>query len=257
MERLAGKRAIVTGGASGIGATTAELFCTHGAKVVICDRDDALLTSAVAGIRERVPGADVTGVPADVAQSADAEAVVAEAVRQFGGLDVLVSNAAIRHWGALAETSSADWQRLIDTNLMGAVNFARAAMGSLRRSGKGSIVIVSSCYALVGRKEMPIYDATKAALLSLTRTLAFDGGPDGVRVNAVCPGSTITPYTVGVARALGRTEASMRSEPKPNALLPRYAEPIEIAYPIMWLASNEASYVTGATLAVDGGTTIM
>lgn len=255
---MADKRAIVTGGAGGIGAATAELFCRHGANVVVCDRDEALLVKTLAEIRARVPaGADIIGIPADVSRSGDAEAVVAEAVRRFGGLDVLVSNAAIRHWGAIAETSSADWQHLIDTNLMGTVHFARAALGPLRRSGKGSIVIIASCYALVGRKEMPIYDATKAALLSLTRTLAFDGGPDGVRVNAVCPGSTITPYTIGVARTLGRTEAAMRSAPKPNALLPRYAEPIEIAYPVMWLASDEASYVTGATLAVDGGTSAM
>jgi 2-hydroxycyclohexanecarboxyl-CoA dehydrogenase len=256
-SRLAGKVAIVTGSAGGIGAATAELFCAHGAKVIMCDRNDALLGQAVRGVRERLPHADVVEIAADVATYDEAERVVAEAARRFGALDVLVSNAAIRHYGPIEQTKTEDWHRLIDTNLLGTVNFARAAMSVLRRSGNGSIVIVASCYALIGRKEMPIYDATKAALISLARSLAFDGAPDNVRVNAVCPGPTLTPYTIGVAQMLGRTEQMMRSEPKSNALLARYAEPREIAYPILWLASDEASYVTGATLAVDGGTSIM
>jgi meso-butanediol dehydrogenase/(S,S)-butanediol dehydrogenase/diacetyl reductase len=254
---MAGKTAVVTGSAGGIGAVTAELFCTNGARVVLCDRNEPLLAQAVDGIRTRVPGAELAGVACDITSAGNAERIVGEAVRRFGDLNVLVSNAAVRHVGTLEQTTPADWQRLLDVNLSGAANVCRAAMPELRRNGHGSVVIVSSCYALIGRKQMPIYDATKAGLLSLMRSLAWDGAPDNVRVNAVCPGGTITPYTIGQAQAAGRSEDRMRAEGKANALLPRYAEPLEVAYPIMWLASDEASYVTGATLTVDGGTTVM
>jgi 2-hydroxycyclohexanecarboxyl-CoA dehydrogenase len=118
-------------------------------------------------------------------------------------------------------------------------------------------VIVSSCYALMGRDVMPIYDASKAALLSLVRTFAWEAAGDNIRVNGVCPGGTITPYTVGSAKNRGLTEEEMRAEPYGSALLGRRARPEEIAYPILFLASDEASYVTGTALMVDGGTTIM
>jgi 2-hydroxycyclohexanecarboxyl-CoA dehydrogenase len=256
-KRLAGKTAVITGSAGGIGAAAAELFCAHGANVVITDLNGTLLTQTAGEIRERVPGAKLREVASDVSNDDEAQRVVDLALEAFGALDVLVCNAAIRHTGTVETTSVADWQRIFDTNVIGAANFCRAAFPALRRSGAGSIVILSSCYALVGRKEMPIYDASKTALLSLMKSLAFDGAPDNVRANAVCPGGTITPYVLSVGAKTGKTEADMRAEHKANSLLERRASAVEVAYPILWLASDEASYVTGATLAVDGGLSIM
>jgi 2-hydroxycyclohexanecarboxyl-CoA dehydrogenase len=256
-ERMAGKVAIITGSAGGIGAATAELFCEAGARVALVDRNGELLGETAAGIRERVPEAELITFACDVADYSSAVGAVAETKATFGALNVLVSNAAIRHIGPLEETTNEDWGRLLETNLLGAVNFCRAAAADLRSDGRASVVIVSSAYAVVGRREMPIYDATKAALLSLMRSVAFDGAPDNIRVNAVCPGSTVTPYTLGNARARGQTEADLLAERKDIALLKRRATAEEIAYPILWLASDEASYITGATLMVDGGLSII
>jgi 2-hydroxycyclohexanecarboxyl-CoA dehydrogenase len=256
-ERMAGKIAIVTGGAGGIGAATGELFCASGARVVLTDRNEELLRRTAGEIRQRVAGAQVEAVACDVAEYDDAVRVVQHACTAFGGVNVLVSNAAIRHQGPLESTGVEDWQRLLNTNLIGAANFCRAGAPELRKSGNASVVIVSSCYAVIGRKEMPIYDATKAALLSLMRSFAWDGAADNVRVNAVCPGGTITPYTLELGRRAGKSEDEMRSERKGNSLLGRRADALEIAYPIMWLASDEASYVTGAALMVDAGLSVM
>jgi 2-hydroxycyclohexanecarboxyl-CoA dehydrogenase len=256
-ERLAGKIAIVTGAAGGIGAATAELFCAAGARVVMADRNAELLAQSAAGIRERIKAAELETIECDVADYDSASNVVNRAREAFGGLSILVSNAAIRHWGPIENTGLEDWNSLIATNLMGAVNFCRASAPELRKSGNASVVIVSSCYAVIGRKEMPIYDATKAALLSLMRTFAFDVAENNVRVNAVCPGGTITPHTIELGKRFGMTEDDMRAERKGNSLLGRRAEADEIAYPILFLASDEASYITGATLMVDAGLSIM
>jgi len=255
--RLTGKIAVITGSAGGIGASAAELFSGAGAKVVLTDRNGPLLERAVDEIRQHVPQADVRGVVCDVARYDEAKRVVDAAVEAYGGLDVLVCNAAVRHEGTVEQTTVEDWQRIMDTNVIGAANFCRAAFASLRRSGSASVVIVSSCYAVIGRKEMPIYDASKAALLSLMKSVAWDGAADNVRANAVCPGGTITPYTLALGEKIGKTEAEMRAERKANSLLGRRASAEEIAYPILWLASDEASYMTGATLMVDGGLSIM
>lgn len=256
-ERMAGKIAIVTGGAGGIGAATGELFCASGARVVLADQNEELLRHTAAAIRQRVVGAQVETVACDVADYDDALRVVQRAGTAFGGVNVLVSNAAIRHQGPIESASVEDWARLLNTNLIGAANFCRASAPELRKNGNASVVIVSSCYAVIGRKEMPIYDATKAALLSLMRSFAWDGAENNVRVNAVCPGGTITPYTLELGRRAGKSGDDIRSERKGNSLLGRRAEAVEIAYPIMFLASDEASYITGATLMVDAGLSIM
>src|SRR5262249_23743812 len=128
---------------------------------------------------------------------------------------------------------------------------ARPALPALRRSGRGSIVNVSSCYALTGRKGMGLYDATKAGILAMTRTLAFEEVAHGVRVNAVCPGSTLTDFHVSKAKAAGKSVETLKSERQTTSLLGRWATPQEIAWPILWLASDEASFITGAALAVD------
>jgi meso-butanediol dehydrogenase/(S,S)-butanediol dehydrogenase/diacetyl reductase len=257
IARLAGRIALITGGGGGIGAATGELFCRHGAKVVLVDQNMSALNKARSQIGERVAAAELEVVECDVTDTSDVARAVLQTTERFGALNVLVNNAAIRYVAPVAAADTDQWTQLMQVNLVGAVNFCKAAVAELRKGGRSSVINVSSCYAARGRKSFGAYDATKAALLSLTRTLAWEEAEHGVRVNAVCPGGTLTPFTVGRGIARGGSEEQMRKETKPDALLGRWAEASEIAYPILWLASEEASFVTGATLMVDGGCSIM
>lgn len=257
MNRLQGRVALITGGGAGIGAATARRFVAEGAAVVLVDRDPAGLRKTAGAIRADLEGARVGFYAADVADADGAAQAVALALQSFGRLDVLVNNAAMRNYAAVAQATPAEWQAMLGVNLVGAANYCRAALPELRRSGAGSIVMVSSCYAVTGRKGMGLYDATKAGLLALTRTLAFEEAAHGVRANAVCPGSTLTDFHIERGRAAGKTIEQLKGERSDNSLLGRWASPEEVANPILWLASGEASFITGATLMVDGGLSIM
>jgi meso-butanediol dehydrogenase/(S,S)-butanediol dehydrogenase/diacetyl reductase len=142
-------------------------------------------------------------------------------------------------------------------NLVGTANYCRAALPLLRAAGSASIVNVSSCYAVTGRKGMGLYDATKAGMLAMTRTLAFEEAAHGVRANAICPGSTLTDFHVNRAQAAGKSVEVLKTQRQDTSLLGRWASPEEVAWPILWLASDEASFITGTTLMVDGGLSIM
>lgn len=253
MGRLDGRVAIITGGAGGIGAATGRLFCEEGARVVLVDRDTEAMASACADIRSHVPGAQVNDVIADVALEDSAAKIVAEAKRVFGRIDVLVNNAGIRSYEPLAEAKRETWEKILAVNLLSYADLAREALPSLRASGRGSIVNVSSTHAFNPRAGMGQYDVTKAGIVSMTRTLAFEEAPHGVRVNAVCPGATFTPFHKKRFAAAGRTQEEIDREAATTCLMRRWAAPREIAYPILWLASDEASYVTGAAFMADGG----
>jgi meso-butanediol dehydrogenase/(S,S)-butanediol dehydrogenase/diacetyl reductase len=160
-------------------------------------------------------------------------------------------------YAPLAEASAADWERIIGVNVLGTAHCCKAALPALRASGRGTIVNVSSVYGLMGRTGMGQYDTTKAAVLGLTRALAVEEAPHRVRVNAVCPGGTITPYHVRRAAAAGVSEAELRGQRAKDNLLGRWAEPREIAHPILFLASDDSSFITGATLMVDAGRSIL
>jgi 2-hydroxycyclohexanecarboxyl-CoA dehydrogenase len=257
MNRVEGKVALVTGGGAGIGAATGELICAEGGMAVLVDANADALAGTVKAISQRVPGARVASFVADVADAKEAVRAAAHALDAFGRLDILVNNAAMRNYSAVADSTPAEWQAMVGVNLIGVANYCKAALPALRRSGSASIVNVSSCYALTGRKGMGLYDATKAGILAMTRTLAFEEVAHGVRVNAVCPGSTLTDFHVSKAGAAGKSVETLKTERQTTSLLGRWAEPREIAWPILWLASDEASFITGATLAVDGGLSIM
>jgi meso-butanediol dehydrogenase/(S,S)-butanediol dehydrogenase/diacetyl reductase len=257
MDRLIGKVALISGGGGGIGAATARLFCAEGANVVLVDQDPAALETKAGALRSLSASFELDIYVADIADEAQATAAIAKAIDRFGAVDVLVNNAAIRTPGTVETTPRSEWDRILSVNLLGAVNLYRAAAVALRKSGKASIVNVSSVYAVTGRTGMGLYDATKAALIALTRTLACEEAGHGIRVNAVCPGSTLTDYHLKRGAAKGVSEQTMEEEVRTDSLLCRWARPEEIAYPILWLASEEASFVTGAVLMVDGGLSIM
>jgi 2-hydroxycyclohexanecarboxyl-CoA dehydrogenase len=240
-SRLDGKVAIITGGAGGIGSAAARLFSDQGAKVAIVDRDQAALSTA-AGTEGRC-----RPFPADLTHEAEADRVVRDVIAAFGRIDILVNNAGVRRYEAIADAPWEAWDEIVRVNLMSFVSMSRAVLPSMRAQASGSIVNVSSTYAQYGRKGMGAYDATKAAVLSLTRTLAYEEAEHGIRVNAICPGYTRTPFH---EKRMGKDAVDALVPP---CALKRWADPIEMAYPLLWLASDEASYVTSATFMIDGG----
>ena len=255
--RLLDKTAIITGAGAGIGAATALLFCREGASVTLVDADLAALDRTLEAIKLALPHARLLVHTADVSHEAQALAAIEKTLQAWGKLDILVNNASMRNYSALANATTAEWQAMVGVNLIGCANYAKAALPALRLSGKGSIVNVASCYAVTGRKGMGLYDATKAAQLAMTRTLAFEEASHGVRVNAVCPGSTLTDFHINKATAAGKDIEKLKTERQTTSLLGRWASPEEIAAPILWLASDEASFITGTSIMVDGGLSIM
>lgn len=249
--RLTGKCALITGGAGGIGAATAALFLREGAHVALLDRDDKGLAKVARELG--APASRLMTVVASLEDEVETIAGVAEAIAKLGRLDVLVNNAAARNYGAVADVDAASWDRVLKVNVVAASVCAREALPFLRQSGRGAIVNVSSAFALIGRRGMGQYDASKAALVALTRAMAAEEAQHGVRANAVCPGSILTPYTKGRASVRGLSEVELIERGSYPCLMGRWGTAEEVAAPILWLASDEASFITGAVLAVDGG----
>ena len=253
MNRLADKVAIITGGAGGIGAATGLLFCEEGARVALVDSDAGAMESVLADIRARVPGATLTGIVADVSREEAALEAVGSARAALGAIDILVNCAGIRAYETLAESSRETWERILAVNLLSYAWFTKAAIADLRAAGSGSVINVSSTHGVNPRGGTGQYDVTKAAIISMTKTLAFEEAGHGVRANAVCPGLTLTPFHRRRFAAAGRTDDDIDRQGRDGCLLGRWAEPREAAFPILWLASDEASYCTGSVLMVDGG----
>ena len=237
---LAGLRAIVTGGASGIGAAVVDRLLAGGAQVAVLDLD-------VGGAN---PGAFAT--VADVSDDASVRAGVAAAVEALGGLDTLVSNAGIGAAGTVADNSDEEWHRVFDVNVLGTVRLTRAALPHLRASGRASVVITCSVAAVVGLPERALYTATKGALLSLTRAMAADHLAEGIRVNCVNPGTADTPW-VGRLLAAADDPAAERAALEARQPHRRLVSPDEVAGAVAYLVDPTASSTTGTALAVDGG----
>ena len=251
--RLAGKVAIITGGAGGIGCRHGELFCEQGCRVVLVDRDAAAMQAAVSGIRAARPDRATRAGRRRCRPRRPAAHAVAETMKAFGALDVLVNLAGIRAYEPLAEAKRETWDALIKVNLLSYAFFIRELLAVLRAAGRGSIVNVASTHAVNPRAGMGQYDVTKAGIVSLTKTLAFEEAKHRIRVNAVCPGATLTPFHLRRAASAGQTREDLERAGATMCLLGRWADAREVAWPILWLASDEASYVTGSVLMVDGG----
>ncbi len=245
--RLRDKVVVITGGAGGIGSAACRIFCEAGARVAMVDQNDAAIQEAITETRKHVPDADLKSFAADLGIEAEADRVVGEINAAFGTIDGLVNNAGIRRYEALADAPWQTWDAITRINLLSFVSMSRAVLPIMRKKRRGSIVNVSSTYALYGRKGMGAYDATKAAVLSFTRTLAYEEAEHGIRVNAICPGFTRTPFHI---KRLGQKAVD---DLVPPCALRRWAAPSELAYPLLWLVSDEASYVTSATFMIDGG----
>jgi NAD(P)-dependent dehydrogenase (short-subunit alcohol dehydrogenase family) len=251
MNALAGKVAIVTGASSGIGRATALLFAREGARVVVAARRRAELDALVDEIE--AAGGRAAAVAGDVRDEACARALVETAVGRFGGLDIAFNNAGtVGPLGPVTELSPSDWREVLETNLTSAYLAARHQVPAMLAGGGGCLIFTSTFVGhTVGMPGMAAYAASKAGLLGLTRVLAAELGPQGIRVNAILPGGTDTP--------MGRTVVNTpekRAFVESLHALKRMATPGEIAASVAYLASDAASFVTGAALLVDGGVSI-
>lgn len=245
--RLQGKVAIVTGGGSGIGRATAIRFAAEGATVLVADIVEDAADAVVAAIHKA--GGHASARRVDVASSAEVDSMVADAVELFGHVDVVMNNAAAPHGAPLAATTDADWRRVMGVTLDGVFFGVRAALRAMVPRGRGAILNVSSGAGLGGEVMLGAYGAAKAAVINLTKTAAVENAALGVRVNCICPGPIDTPPLAAWLGAVpGGPEAFARQIPAGRLGLPD-----EIASVATFLASDEASYVTGAVVVADGG----
>ncbi len=251
MGRLEGKVAVITGAGGGIGRVAALRFAAEGARVVVADLDGGRAASAAAEID--AAGGTATAVTVDVADEAEVGAMVGAATSTYGRLDVLFNNAGIfpDDDGGVLDTPPGTWARVMDVNLKGVWLGCRAAVPAMLESGGGSIVNVASFVALMGAATAQIaYTASKGGVLALTRELAVEYARQGIRANSICPGPIETPLLAELLADPARRQRRLVHIP-----LGRFGRPEEIAAAALFLASDEASFVTGSALVVDGGIT--
>ncbi|MCJ1962692.1 SDR family NAD(P)-dependent oxidoreductase [Novosphingobium mangrovi (ex Hu et al. 2023)] len=243
MQRFTDKTVIVTGASSGIGAAAARRFASEGANVVLNARSQEDLEALGADLDP----ARTLCVAGDIAQIGFPDDLVARTVAKFGGLDVLYANAGVATSGPFGEASDEDIDRVIDINVKGSLRCARAAYPELKKS-KGAIVFTSSASGIGGDYNMVIYTASKGAVTQMTRSMALEWGQDGIRVNAVCPSMTRTKMAGDLMENPAIQEAFYQ-----RAAIKRFGEPEDVADVVAFLASDDARFVTGVNLPVDGG----
>jgi len=256
MRGLRGKRVLISGGSSGIGLAAAHRFLQEGASVFIAGLDPAEVAQAVAGLRASAdaggPASDVGGLACDVSQEAGVARLVEAADAALGGVDVLANNAGIARRAAFLSMAVADWDRIIAVNLRGMFLVAQAVSAGMVRRGGGVIINMSSTNGMAGEEEYAHYNAAKAGVLLLTKTMAVELGRYGIRVNALCPGYISTPLNAAIAAGIGGDEFE-REYARQRIPLGRTGQPEEVAAAYAFLASDDASFIHGTGLVIDGG----
>lgn len=246
-QSLEGKVAIITGGASGIGLATAQLFAREGATVCIADLNEKAGKAAIREIEGRA-----VFEPADVTKAADCERVVNRVLREFGPIHVLFNNAGIIRRASVPELSEEDWDRVMAVNLKSIFLLSRLVIPIMAKAGGGAILNMASGWGLAGGPRAAAYCASKGAVVLLTKAMAIDHGPQNIRVNCICPGDTDTNMLRHEARQLGEDQAHFLAS-SARRPLGRLGKPEEIAQAALYLASPASSFVTGTALVVDGG----
>ncbi|GAA3340127.1 SDR family oxidoreductase [Curtobacterium pusillum] len=248
--RLEGRTATVTGGAGGIGRAAAIALAAEGARVAVID----LQKEAAEAVAEEIRGSGGTAIAvgADVSSEPDVEAAVREVVDAFGGVDIAFNNAGIIRRSTAVDTSVDDWDRVFGVNVRGVFLMCKHVVPLMAGRGGGSIINTGSGWGLTGGGQAISYCASKGAVVNMTRALAIDHGPQGIRVNSVNPGDIDTGMLRDEARQLGQ-DASVFLADAADRPLRRMGQPSEVANAVVWLASDESSFVTGAALVVDGG----
>ena len=250
MGDLTGKRALITGGASGIGRATALLFAREGAAVSVVDLDEVGGQAVVRAIADE--GGQAIFVRCDVSLAADCQRAVQRTVDGLGGLDVLFNNAGIIRRASVLETSEEEWDRVMAVNVKSVFLLSRYAIPVMAQAGGGVIINTASGWGLVGGRKAAAYCASKGAVVLLTKAMALDHGQQNIRINCICPGDTDTPMLRDEARQLGEPDEQFLAEAAQRPLQ-RIGKPEDIAQAALYLASDASSFVTGATLVVDGG----
>jgi len=249
MDRLKGKVALISGGARGQGAAEARLFVGEGAKVVVGDVLDDQARSLADEINAAAGSRVIAAVHLDVTRAADWGAAVEACDREFGGVDILVNNAGIFRVGGIEDTSEEDWDSIVNINQKGVWLGMKAAVPAMRQRGGGSIINISSIYGIIGfAGSSPAYHGSKGAVRLLTKAAAAQYAQEKIRINSVHPGIIITPMTEVFSTEDLRPSIEM-------APMKRAAQPEEVGWAVVFLASDEASFITGAELLVDGGYT--
>ena len=257
LGRLRGKVAIITGANSGIGRATSRLFAREGASVVCCDIQETLTPRVDELIINE--GGEATFLNVNVTADGGPEEMAQTAIARYGGVDILYNNAGGGIRKQVHEHTDEEWNFIMDLNLNAIQRSVRAVVPHMIEKGSGNIVSTASTFGLLASANYPAYCATKAAVISLTRQMALDYGPKGVRVNCICPGATETPRFRGhppVPSLQAATPEQRKRMADSNKALLRMARPEEMAYGVLFLVSDEASFVTGHALVVDGGQTI-
>jgi len=245
---------VITGAGAGIGRACALRFAEAEYKILAVDVSEDMLEQTCRPVSE-LDGI-CSGFSGDIAAEETSLHACEQAVKKWGRIDTLVANAGVQIGGELLDSNGEDWNTILGINLKGVAFSCKAVLPTMAAQGKGSIVIVSSINALTGAAGMAIYDASKAAVLGLMRSLAIGHGGCGIRVNAICPGNTLTDFHINRMAENGIGLEELRTMSKGYGLLGRAAEPVEIANAIYFLASDEASFITGHTLVADGGYSI-
>jgi NAD(P)-dependent dehydrogenase (short-subunit alcohol dehydrogenase family) len=245
--RLANKVAIVTGAGAGIGEAIALRFAEEGARLVLADYNPAGVNALAGRIKDSV------AVQADISDPEQAKSITEAAVKHFGGVDILINNAADFTTKSVEDATIEDWHRVLNVNVIGTATVAKYAIPEMKKRGAGSIVNMASISGMIAQSEFVTYNSSKGAILTMTRCMALDLAPHKIRVNSICPGCIFTTATEREWKRMGITKEEWIARNAPGHMMNRVGEPIEVANAVLFLASDEASFITATHLMVDGG----